>query len=100
MSSNRFKSLGEASGPSPASPAPVTTSNPASTTQAPRAAPRKRKGHRGGKKKRFRRKSFAVPDEDERDEEDRSENRLYDLPGANLSGDSLDSEALLDHRYA
>lgn len=61
--------------------------------------PRKRKGHRGGKKKRSRRKSFAALAEDSHDEAGPSgPGLLYQVPKANLSSTSIDSEALLDHR--
>ena len=75
---------------------------------------RKRKGHRGGKKKRGRRQSFAIddsepiPDDAPRSSQDVGGtpssripdpfNRLYQSSGRNLSSASLDSEALLDHR--
>ncbi|KAF4981083.1 hypothetical protein FZEAL_3059 [Fusarium zealandicum] len=83
------------------------TSNP---TQGPAASastshsndhpkPRKRKGHRGGRKKRTRRKSFAAFGDDEHDEaQDGSGDGFFNLPNANLSGTSIDSETLLDHR--
>ena len=80
-------------------------------------APKKRK-HRGGKKKRNRRQSFAAPSEDGSTvTEDRGENpegdninrlmssgapkpfyRLGQTSG-NLSNTSLESQALLDHRF-
>lgn len=67
--------------------------------------PRRRKNHRGGKKKKARRKSFAVqPDDITQDPlnseglADESQN-FYSRPGRNLSNTSLDSEALLDHRF-
>ncbi|KAK2606164.1 CorA metal ion transporter [Conoideocrella luteorostrata] len=104
MTTNRFESIsaitkaamGSEQGvtPSPASP----NARPQDQTQ--RAQPRKRKGHRGGKKKRSRRKSFAVLAEDSHDEAPGPSNpgMIYQLPGGNLSGTSLESEALLDHR--
>lgn len=61
--------------------------------------PRKRKGHRGGKKKRLRRKSFAALTEDSHDERSgASRSGLYQVPSASLSDASIDSEVLLDHR--
>lgn len=79
-------------------PAPDTSANPGQRTQAGPA--RKRKGHRGGKKKRQRRKSFAVLDEgnSELGESSYGGSNLYQIPSGNLSGTSIDSEALLDHR--
>ncbi|KAM7207660.1 hypothetical protein V8F20_001927 [Naviculisporaceae sp. PSN 640] len=65
--------------------------------------PRKRKNHRGGKKKKARRKSFAVvqgdmtQDEHEEGLEGVGE-AFYAMPNHTLSNTSLDSEALLDHR--
>lgn len=69
-------------------------------------APKKKKTHRGkkGKKKKDRRMSFAVPaDEMTQDEAattavDPHAQTFYNQ-GSNPSGTSLDSEALLDHRY-
>lgn len=71
-------------------------------------APRKRKNHRGGKKKKqTRRKSFAglAPDDVESGldrPEDMGTGRegFYSRPGRNASNTSLDSDALLDHRCA
>ncbi|KAK4199115.1 putative metal ion transporter [Triangularia verruculosa] len=67
-------------------------------------APRKRKNHRGGKKKKqTRRKSFAglAPDDIESGL-DQSENAahegFYSRSGRNASNTSIDSDALLDHR--
>ncbi|KAH7023185.1 hypothetical protein EDB80DRAFT_598408 [Ilyonectria destructans] len=107
MSSNRFDTLVKA--PKPASPAPnppvasASASASASVSAAnaagqPRA--KKRKGHRGGKKKRTRRKSFAALDEDDEHDESQQESGegFFKMANANLSGTSIDSEALLDHR--
>ena len=70
-----------------------------SLNQPQRAAPRKRKGHRGGRKKRPRRKSFAFLDDGDRSELGESAGEgLYQMPAASLSGNSIDSEVLLDHR--
>ena len=70
-----------------------------SQNEPQRSAPRKRKNHRGGRKKKPRRKSFAFIDDVDRSElgENAGEG-LYQIPSANLSGNSIDSEALLDHR--
>lgn len=82
--------------------APGSSSAPPhkSADEPPRAPPKKRKGHRGGKKKRSRRKSFAILEGDGQDEldDDSSGQGFYQGPARNLSGTSLDSEALLDHR--
>ena len=123
MASNRFNALHPASrlgveGQSvaagraqPPTSVPVTAAAPAARQQQQqqqqqdqesgksRAQPRKRKGHRGGKKKRSRRKSFAALAEDSHDEmQDASGEGFYKMPTGNLSGTSIDSEALLDHR--
>lgn len=83
------------------------------------AGPPKRKNHRGGKKKkrRDRRQSFAAPSEDSTVPPGRSTNDYLDVPGSSntrsnsqpfyrlgqgdrtRSSGSLDSEALLDHRF-
>ena len=75
------------------------------------AASKRRKNHRGGKRKKGRRQSFAVPTGEGGDGGPSTSNR--ELPGSNvprppfyrlgqsgrnLSSASLDSEALLDHR--
>ncbi|RFU77732.1 magnesium transporter [Trichoderma arundinaceum] len=101
-SSNRFTALGHESPASAAraasSPGPGPTSQPASQPQE-RPPPKKRKGHRAGRKKRSRRKSFAILHEDSHDElGESSGNGFYKVAQANLSGTSIDSEALLDHR--
>ncbi|KAM5355709.1 hypothetical protein ACJ41O_002355 [Fusarium nematophilum] len=104
MSSNRFANLPSLN--TPRLPAPPT-SNPSQQQEASasnstlndRPKARKRKGHRGGKKKRARRKSFAALDDDDHDgSEQGSGDGFFNLPNANLSGTSFDSEALLDHR--
>jgi magnesium transporter len=65
--------------------------------------PRRRKTHRGtkGKRKKDRRKSFAIHSGDMNEEEPAATgphpSSLYPQD-RNLSGTSLDSEALLDHR--
>lgn len=88
-SSNRYTSLDRESSAA-ASPGPAQPSQP----QRP---PKKRKGHRAGKNKRSRRKSFAIlHDHDELGEP--SGNGFYKVAQASLSGTSIDSEALLDHR--
>ncbi|KAK0392799.1 hypothetical protein NLU13_2294 [Sarocladium strictum] len=82
------------------SSAHATEGSASAGQRAHTGAPRKRKGHRGGKKKRQRRKSFAILDEanSEMGESSYGGNNLYSIPSGNLSGTSLDSEALLDHR--
>jgi len=94
-----------------------TTSNsgPAEQGEQP-AASRRKRTHRGGKKKRNRRQSFAAPADDTNTVNPARANQdLLDVPssstarppfyklgqsgGRNLSSTSLDSEALLDHRY-
>ena len=85
------------------------------TTQAEGAAPRKRRNHRAGKKKRMRRQSFAAPPDNLGDVEGSRSAEMLEAPqpgngrppffrlgqsgGRNLSQTSLDSQALLDHRY-
>lgn len=75
----------------------------------------KKRKHRGGRKKRARRQSFAAPSEstvNDNDEHDRrpslldgprpsaaSSTGFYRLKNGNKSNTSLESEALLDHRY-
>ncbi len=104
MASNRFKPLVDTSitaSPAPTSaPAPSTAGAESSATAKPTRAPRKRKGHRGGKKKRSRRKSFALLHGDSHDDTDRTSSAggFYNHPQGNLSGASIDSEILLDHR--
>lgn len=67
------------------------------------APAKKKKTHRGtkGKRKKDRRKSFAVHNDDMNEEEPAATgphpSSLY-AQDRNLSGTSLDSEALLDHR--
>jgi len=77
---------------------------------ASQPAPRKKRNHRGGKKKRARRQSFAVSNEDgsgmpETPQSHRAghsqsaaRSSFYRLQGRNLSNTSIESEALLDHR--
>ncbi|KAG6007283.1 hypothetical protein E4U21_006201 [Claviceps maximensis] len=80
--------------------APAASTNSPSQDHKLRSQPRKRKGHRGGKRKRSRRKSFAALAEDSQDESPGpvASGIIYQLPGASLSDTSIDSEALLDHR--
>jgi len=66
--------------------------------------PRRRKNHRGGKKKKQRRKSFAVPSDDIADSVGSegvaaAREGFYARPGLNNSNTSIDSDALLDHRF-
>jgi magnesium transporter len=91
------------------------TLNTSNSTLRPDAAssqtaPRKKRNHRGGKKKRLRRKSFAVSTEDGHgmpettqpsrpgQSQNAARSSFYRLHGQNLSNTSLESEALLDHR--
>ncbi|KAF1732026.1 putative metal ion transporter C17A12.14 [Beauveria bassiana] len=110
MASNRFRPLGDASASNPpaptSAPAPapapstvVTGADSSATANSARAS-RKRKGHRGGKKKRSRRKSFALLHGDSHDETDRtsSADGFYNHPQGTVSTDSIDSQILLDHR--
>ena len=85
------------------------------TAQVDGAAPRKRRNHRAGKKKRTRRQSFAAPSDNLGDVEGSRSGEMLEAPqtgngrppffrlgqsgGRNLSQTSLDSQALLDHRY-
>jgi magnesium transporter len=89
----------------------VTTGTNASQEQG--QATGKKKKRRAGKKKRNRRQSFAAPSDDSPMPTVRSNHDLLNIPGhsgnsppfyrgpggRNLSETSLDSEALLDHRY-
>ncbi len=71
---------------------------------------RKKRNHRGGKKKRNRRQSFAAPSDDGSAMAETSQSRgaaqsaarssFYRLKGRNMSNTSIESETLLDHRYA
>ena len=92
-----------------------STTNAVPTTQLEGAVPRKRRNHRAGKKKRARRQSFAAPPDDLSAAEGSRSTELLDAPqsgngrppfyrlgqsgGGNLSQTSMDSQALLDHRY-
>ena len=110
MASSRYNPLKpayklpkECSSSSSAAPVASAASSPApgllDADQKPRPPPRKRKNHRGGKKKRSRRKSFAALTEDSHDEmHEASGEGFYKMPTSNLSGTSLESEVLLDHR--
>lgn len=94
-----------------------TQSTPNANTTAPgtQLSPRRqtKRNHRAGKKKKARRKSFAVPDDmDGSGDAMRSSQTLLDQAGGsrlsfyrlgqsnglNPSETSLDSDALLDHR--
>lgn len=100
-SNNRFSNLANPSNTqSPGTPTQQQAASGSASASNSTPKPRKRKGHRGGKKKRARRKSFAAFDEDDgRDEaEEAAGEGFFNLPKANLSGASIDSEALLDHR--
>jgi len=93
----------------------ISNAAPADQGEQP-AASRRKRTHRGGKKKRNRRQSFAAPlDDTSTADPARPNHDLLDVPGSsttrppfykvgqsggrNLSSTSLDSEALLDHRY-
>ncbi|KAL8956759.1 MAG: hypothetical protein Q9193_005803, partial [Seirophora villosa] len=94
----------------------TTHSTAASVTISESAASKKRRNHRGGRKKKSRRQSFAVPNEEDEPADPARSNRepaeppsssarppIYRLGqsgGRNLSSTSLDSQELLDHRYA
>lgn len=95
----------------------------ASTSTNPNPEPKKKRRHRGGKRKKNRRQSFAAPSETsalegpldplvqvpENDDAYHNTTGFYgSSPGrrrptignANMSDESMDSEALLDHRSA
>ncbi|KAL6868578.1 cora family metal ion transporter [Trichoderma novae-zelandiae] len=109
-SSNRFSPLGPEQSaatssvpasalmaPAPASAQPSPQPSQLQSQLQSQRQPKKKRGHRAGKKKRSRRKSFALlHDHDELGES--SGNGFYNVSQANLSGTSIDSEALLDHR--
>ncbi|KAF5023912.1 hypothetical protein F66182_4034 [Fusarium sp. NRRL 66182] len=102
MSGNPFAGLGSPN-KSASIPRPTLNTNqpqaPESSNTSNASKARKRKGHRGGRKKRTRRKSFAALDDDEHDEaREATGEGFFNLPRANLSGTSIDSETLLDHR--
>lgn len=103
MSSNPFHVLGGSGASRPQPPPANRGQGPsADQPQSPRT-PKKRKGHRGGRKKRQRRKSFAAMDDDDGHTSDSGRPQasgFYQMPASNISGTSVDSEALLDHRYA
>jgi magnesium transporter len=71
---------------------------------------RRKRNHRAGKKKRTRKQSFAAPSEedgsglpgtsqDRNNEHNAARASFYRLQEGNLSNTSMESEALLDHRY-
>ena len=93
-----------------------STSNAVPTVSGEVNAFKKRRNHRGGKKKKNRRQSFAAPsDNPGLGDGARSSHDLLEAPASsaqrpsfyrlgqsgvgNLSDTSLDSSALLDHRY-
>ena len=106
------------SGDPPQRPEPTTLQLPTGQTvlssetlrpddPTPQPIPRKKRNHRGGKKKRARRQSFAASTEDgsgmpetPRQAQSQSAARasFYRLQGRNISNTSIESEALLDHR--
>ena len=108
----------------PAGPTPQASSDPREQTQSAPLVPqitadgRKKRKHRGGKKKRNRRQSFAAPSEDSALpalDDGAGEHSLLEVPSndsaarmpfyrrghssGNLSSTSLDSDVLLDHRF-
>ena len=101
---------------------PEASVNTRSTTDALTSAPgeqtaagKKRRNHRAGRKKKGRRQSFALGNEEESAGNPATSNQELHGPsasgtprppfyrlgqsGGNLSSTSLDSQALLDHRY-
>ena len=80
------------------------------TTNPQQSDGKKKRRHRGGKRKKNRRQSFAAPSEgtDIQSVSGMPDGPLVDIPEdqrapfyrmrSNLSDESLDSEALLDHR--
>ena len=120
MAGNRFDPLSGLSKSPPEPPSPLTQPPPQASgsspqqkqqqqeqqqeqqqqqSQAPNQRPgKKRRNHRGGKKKR--RKSFAILDDDDNHPDNETTGAgLYQIPAANISETSLESEALLDHRF-
>ncbi|KAF2227772.1 hypothetical protein BDZ85DRAFT_254841 [Elsinoe ampelina] len=96
----------------PTRPGPNPT-NPGQAGGHTESMPAKKKKHRGGRKRKNRRQSFAAPSEstvNDNDEHDRRPSLLdgprptaastsfYRLKDDNRSNTSLESEALLDHR--
>lgn len=90
----------------------ASTSNTALRPNASssQTVPRRKRNHRGGKKKRTRKQSFAVSAEDGSGMPERPQSRtgqsksasrsnFYSLQGHNLSNTSIESEELLDHRW-
>lgn len=109
-------STSSAAPPRPTQALTATHSTSASVTISESATNKKRRNHRGGRKKKSRRQSFAVPNEEDESADPARSNRDPTEPtsssarppiyrfgqsgGRNLSSTSLDSQALLDHRYA
>lgn len=108
-------STGQSGSQQPTEAQKASDAAPTDQSEQP-AASRRKRTHRGGKKKRNRRQSFAAPsDTTTTADPARSNHDLLDVPtsstarppfyrlgqsgGRNLSSTSLDSEALLDHRY-
>lgn len=112
MTSNPFQPLANAV-QSPLRPARPDLVAPAASSTAPPGSDRvpsqvsstkSKKKKSGHKKRRGRRKSFAIlPEEshDEAAEPERTPQRpeLYLQTSGNFSNTSIDSQALLDHRY-
>jgi len=100
--------------PLPPPPNRGQSSNPAlqstDTIIPPASEAKKKRKHRGGKKRRNRRQSFAAPPSEASAQpsiadgnedpliEESAQPSFYKQAASNLSRDSLDSEALLDHR--
>ncbi|TVY68853.1 putative metal ion transporter [Lachnellula suecica] len=85
----------------PQRPEPTALQGPQGNAEASTATVRpakKKRNHRGGKKKRSRKQSFAASTEDG-NSHPRPGESFYRLQGRNLSNTSIESEALLDHRY-
>lgn len=88
--------------PNPGSSFSVPQPSAAATTST--NAPKKRKGHRAGKKRKNRTKSFAITNDEMNHDEGMSSSlanhsqSFYGQPHNNLSGTSLESSTLLDHR--
>lgn len=94
----------------------ITIEQPQGSSSAAASDGKKKRKHRGGKKRKKRRQSFAAPSEtsaiqsigegisDDPLIQINEDRRVSQAPfyrrQTNLSDDSLDSDALLDHRYA
>lgn len=82
----------------------AAASDSASARPLPGPATRKRRSHRGGKKKKDRRKSFVAPLDEMTDDVLHTEglddvrNNFFSVRQNSPSNTSIDSEVLLDHR--